>query len=228
MSTRKDFLATAGATSALFPLIARAQVAAAPRSDDEIPPLAFERAKFDALTSKAVDHRHLFAAQKIGDGYALEAMTNTYNAYTVGLHESKPSLLMAAVFYHGASIALAFNDHVWNALLIPALAKFPHSIRADIGKVKAGGGNPHLHQQKETTDVDTSVERLAALGSLFFVCNNATVGVAGLIAEALGRNQVEVYTELAKGLVPSAMLVPAGVWAVHALQEAKFTYLQAT
>jgi hypothetical protein len=36
------------------------------------------------------------------------------------------------------------------------------------------------------------------------------------------------YAKLASNLVPHAMLVPAGVWAVHALQEARFTYEQVT
>jgi intracellular sulfur oxidation DsrE/DsrF family protein len=37
-----------------------------------------------------------------------------------------------------------------------------------------------------------------------------------------------VYDRLTKALVPSASVVPAGVWAVHAIQERRFTYLQTT
>lgn len=42
------------------------------------------------------------------------------------------------------------------------------------------------------------------------------------------RAVLDRHRRMANGLVSGAMLVPAGVWAIHALQETAITYLQAT
>ena len=85
-------------------------------------------------------------------------------------------------------------------------------------------GNPCLH--KTGGDDDTSIESLVAdAGARIFMCNCATEGVASVIARKLGKNAADVYKTMSTHLVPNAMLVPAGVWAVHAVQERHYTFL---
>jgi intracellular sulfur oxidation DsrE/DsrF family protein len=72
-------------------------------------------------------------------------------------------------------------------------------------------------------------------GASFFVCNNALSGIAGVIAKkltepgkAVTRDQVvAIHDDLATHFLPGALLVPAGVAAINAAQEAKFTLLVA-
>jgi hypothetical protein len=47
-----------------------------------------------------------------------------------------------------------------------------------------------------------------------------------MTATTLGKPFDDVYSDFAHHLVNNAMLVPAGVWAVHAIQEQRFTLLQ--
>lgn len=76
------------------------------------------------------------------------------------------------------------------------------------------------------------IKELAAAGVSFFVCNNSFTGFSVQIArttlspgEQLTREHViAVHDELATHLLPNTMLVPAGVAAINALQEARFTY----
>jgi hypothetical protein len=76
-------------------------------------------------------------------------------------------------------------------------------------------------------DGDTSIRSLVAdAGARFFVCNNAALGTASMVAKALRKPFDTVYADFGHHLVPNAMLVPAGVWAVHAIQEQRFTLLQ--
>lgn len=60
------------------------------------------------------------------------------------------------------------------------------------------------------------------------MCNHATEGVASGVARKLGKNPADVYKTMSTHLVPNAMLVPAGVWAVHAVQERHYTFLPAS
>jgi hypothetical protein len=154
-------------------------------------------------------------------------MRNTLGGYRdVGVDWS--DVLPVAVLYHGFSIFLAFDDLVWNRYVIPFSGKIKHGNgAAQIASVREFGpsGNPLLREQGG--DGDISIRSLVAdAGARFFVCNNAALGTASMVAKALGKPFDAVYGDFAHHLVPNAMLVPAGVWAIHAIQEQRFTLLQ--
>jgi hypothetical protein len=158
-------------------------------------------------------------------------MRNTLNAYTdigIPLRDVVP----VTVFYHGASVLLAFDDAMWNEYFVPLRPKGPPSGKEffkDFDSVYDAKtrGNPCLH--KKGGREDTSLESLVAdAGARFFVCNNATQGFAHYIASHLKKPALTVYQDLMAHLAPNASLVPAGVWAVHAIQERKYTLLQAS
>ncbi len=231
MQTRFDFLA-AGTFAALTPALASAAATPAspkPSPEPSMPPLHFDLAGFNSILAVPAPHRHLFASTKLDGGAVLAAMRNTLNAYVdvgISLHDVFP----VATMYHGASVLLAFDDAMWNEYFIPLRAKGPsqREFFKDFDTVYDAKthGNPCLH--KKGGHEDTSVESLVAdAGARFFICNNATVGFARFIAGRLKKQAVAVYNDLASHLVPNGALVPAGVWAVHAIQERKYTLLQA-
>jgi hypothetical protein len=124
---------------------------------------------------------------------------------------------------------LAFDDAIWNEYVIPMQGKHPKDSpqAQQIASVRkfGGAGNPCLREQGGEND--TSIRGLIGdAGARFFVCNNAARGTANTIATSLGKSPDAVYGDLTHHLVPNAMLVPAGVWAVHAIQEQRFTLLQ--
>lgn len=226
MTSRKDFIVATTAIAALTPSVARAATSptpTTPATKDAIPPFVFDRARFATFTTRDVKHRHSYASRDIEDGLVLDTIKNVLDAYEESLGEKPASVTSIGVLYHGKSVLLAFNDKIWNELVIPAAAKM--STLNDLKGMTVGDGNPYLHEQKDS-DYDGSIETLAARGTYLMVCNNATKGFASELANALGLKSAEVYARLAGGLVPNAMLVPAGVWAIHALQEVHFTYQQ--
>ena len=228
MQSRSEFLAL-GALAAV-PATVRAAAPQAAASPHPLPPLQFDRAAFAATLDVAAPHRHLFTAVTLDGGEVLAAMRNTLNAYSdigISLHEVQP----VGVLYHGASVFLGFDDAMWNEYFIPLRTALPktNDSAKDFDSVHDDKkrGNPCLH--KTDGREDSSIERLVAeANARFFVCNNATQGFAGFIATHLKKKQTRVYADLAAHLVPNASLVPAGVWAVHAVQEHKYTLLQAT
>jgi hypothetical protein len=236
MSTRKNFLASSAALAAFAP----SAVAAAPPSPSpsapppspgpSMAPLNFEIAAFDLALATAALHKHLFTSVKIDGGEVFGAMRGTLDAYAgmgVSLKDVKP----VAVLYHGYAIALGFDDLVWNQFFLPLLAMNATDERSIDAKKEFDTvvdpkkkGNPCLH--KQGGDFDTSIESLIAdAGARIFMCNHATEGVASAVARKLGKNPADVYKTMSTHLVPNAMLVPAGVWAVHAVQERHYTFL---
>jgi hypothetical protein len=240
MSTRKTFLASSAALAALVPATA---VAASPPSpapspspaaampDVTIPALAFDLAAFDTALTTQAPHKNLFTSVKINGGEVFDAMRGTLNAY-VGMGVPLSAVRPVAVLYHGIAIAMGFDDVVWNELLLPVLSKDKDDPkmaeqRKDFDTVVDAKtkGNPGLHAVGG--EWDSSIESLVKdAGARFFLCNNATRGFAAMVGRKLGKTPAEVYTTMAAHLVPNAMLVPAGVWAVHAVQEHHYTLLQ--
>lgn len=238
MPTRFDFL-TSGALAALTPAVAAAPTASPsptpkPSPEPSMPPLNFDTAAFDKAldTASTVHHRHMFASTKIEGGLALGQMRGVLDAYKeIGVPLS--DVHTVAVFYHGGSVLLAFDDAMWTRYFIPIqpnvkrdMVEFAKDFDTvyDAQKTK---GNPCLHKTADKDD--SSIETLVAMvNARFFVCNNATKGFAGFIARKLKLDAVAVYRDLAAHLVPNAMLVPAGIWAIPAIQERLYTYQQST
>jgi hypothetical protein len=201
-----------------------------PSPEPSIPPLHFDLANFDSMLNVPMPHRHLFASTKLDGGVVLAAMRNTLNAYAdVGI--PLRDVFPVATLYHGASVLLAFDDAMWSEYFIPLRPKgaSPKEFFKDFDTVYDAKvhGNPCLH--KKGGHEDTSLESLVAdAGARFFVCNNATQAFAHYVASHLKKPAAAVYDDLVTHLVPNATLVPAGVWAVHAIQERKYTLLQAS
>ncbi|HLY01430.1 MAG TPA: hypothetical protein VKR56_02930 [Candidatus Cybelea sp.] len=220
MQTRGDFLTTAGALAALAPTpgaTPQAGAPPAPPSMEEVLPRGFDLATFDAALSTPAKHKHLFACITEAT-VALSATRSTLNAYHV-LGVPASAVAPAVVFYHGVSVLYGFDDAMWSRYVIPT-----NSVPASDSKAKLTS-NPIL--KKKGGDWDGSVPALiASANAHFFICNLATHGHATLIAKQLHLPAKDVYEDLASHLIPNAMLVPAGVWAIHAIQERQYTLLQ--
>jgi hypothetical protein len=229
MSTRSEFFLGAGIAAAIPQVAAASPPSPSASPLPTFPPLQFDVSAFDAVLNVPAPHKHLFAAAKLNGGLILDAARNTVNAYGdigVPAKDVQPAL----VFYHFSSF-LGFNDTIWNEYFIPLQPKTGQLdvVAKDFATVYDGKtrGNPCLHKTGKSGD--TSIEGLIAdANARFFVCNNATKYFAGYAASKLKLNPLDVYSKMAANLVPNAVLVPAGVWGIHAVQERHYTYLQAT
>jgi len=73
--------------------------------------------------------------------------------------------------------------------------------------------------------VRSLIADLVSRGSHFFLCNNAFSGSVSGAASVLKRSPAETYRYMSGHFISNAMLVPAGVMALNATQEAHFTYV---
>jgi len=216
MTTRKDFIAAGTLAAALATTAAPASSAQGASS----PKLDFDLASFVAQLGGPQPHKHLFAAIEINGGEIFGAMRNTLNAYRdIGVPWSQ--VLPVAVLYHSYAVLLGLDDAFWNQYVIPFARKLPYGSPGarQIATIHKEGmsGNGAL----------TDLRKLVAdAGARFFLCNNAARGFSSSIGSTLGLPPDPIYADLAKHLAPNTTLVPAGVWAVHAIQEQHFTLLQ--
>jgi hypothetical protein len=225
MSTRKAFL-IAGAIAAAATQTAAADAAPSPRAKGA--KLDFDLDAFNALLDGSQSHKHLFASVEINGGEVFGAMRNTLNAYR-DIGTTLSDVYPVAVLYHGVSILLAFDDTIWDRYVIPLGAKLPKSggPAKQIASVRKEGGRGNPCLRRQGGDNDTSIPSLISdSDARFFVCNNAARGLSDYIGSNLSEHPDQVYADLSHHLVQNAMLVPAGVWAVHAIQEQRFTLLQ--
>jgi hypothetical protein len=153
-------------------------------------------------------------------------MRNSIEAYLSpsGFNAGPDGFHAAAVFYHGASVFLPLDDAMF--------AKYP------LGQLIAeqSGAKPGDPPAGATNPAGEGARALVAHhGASYFVCNNALSGQAGEIAKriaapgtAVTRAQVvAIHDDLVAHFLPGTVLVPAGVAALNAAQEARFTFLSA-
>lgn len=81
---------------------------------------------------------------------------------------------------------------------------------------------------QQTNPFIDPLHALMQRGASFFVCNKALTGLAVSIANLPGAQPSadELLNALQSHVIPGITIVPAGVAALNALQEAKFTYVQ--
>lgn len=225
MTTRRDFL-----LASLLPTLV---ACAAGHSEAQTSATAqlgggFDEARFNLIISKNAAHRHCLGIASVNGGQGLYAMNKIYETYEQVLKTPLDQVSLASVLYGGAPITMAFNDHIWNEILIPTIPRLNAAAHASFESVSISVGNPFLYRPANSNGGDASVESLVQRGAMFFVCNNSALELASLIANARNERPADVYQRFSTGLVRGASFVPTGVWALNALQEKHFTYIQAT
>lgn len=229
MSNRKNFLsglavaalapAAAGAATPAASPKPSASPSAAPASGGSFP-FAFDHDRFDALTISSAKYKTFVAAAKIDGGRPFDVMSTIYGSYVkdVGVHAA--DVVVGAVLYHGASVALGLNDEAWKTIVKPAIfGMSSDALRNDLASsMPEKAGNP----------MDEMLAEMKSEHSPFFLCRWAFGGMVTLFARTLAKSPATVYDQLSHSLIENAMLVPSGVWAVAELQHRGFSYQQAT
>ena len=209
MISRKAFIAA----SSIAPLAMGAQVASA--STPAASTFVFDEARYEAILATPAAHKMCFGSTYTGGGEVLFLMNNLLNAYDD--HSNQPhSTHTIAVLYHGASFTMALDDS-----LAPYVKKGGSEAAQLWGDVSH---NPYLSDPDATATIDS----LAARGANFLVCRNALTENAQDFAKTMGWHPADVYRKAVAALVPSALIVPAGVMAICDAQQAGYAYLQAT
>jgi len=192
-------------------------------------PYRFDVAAFRAILDRPYDHRQIAVATSFQAGTTqLGRLKNSLNAYAdpAGFNAGPKALHAACVYYGGLGHALALDDAMWEKYPIATLtdtemhgASSPYAERAKALKTNLSAAD----YRAMVVDRDVS----------FFVCNNAFSGFSYNVARAVMSSStpvtrdivVAIHDEMVTHFLPGTTLVPAGVAALNAAQEARFTFL---
>jgi len=222
MTTRRGFMVGMSAAGALVLL---------PRHVDAA--MRYDRRALDIILHRPARHRQVVAVEHVKNGSTLRKIVNSLNGYAFGYGEG-PGTMHVVVVLYDTGVLLGLGDRSWreNNLYDIALA-----ASDPIRGVMRVPGNPFLHAPSglSTHDdpdnprgfyQDTSIDTLRARGVDVLVCDNALRATVRRIATSHGAANVDdVAKRLHTDLIPGALLVPAGVTALDAAQEAHFTFL---
>jgi len=206
MTSRSEFLG-ATAAAAVAPTIAQANGPA--------PSTIYDFAGIEAALARPARHRQVFAVARIADGNFAGLIAHGLDTYETTMAEGPGSLHPAAVFY-ARGVVLGLNDQMWKTFRLGLAAR----RRGEIFNSPIENANPFASQ----------IRTLSGRGTTIFVCDNALEDWSRFLPSVMGTNASpeSIHAEFRRNLMPGAILVPAGVVALNAAQEAHFTFVQAS
>ncbi len=193
MTTRKNFV-VGGALAAT--LVACSST----NGDSQAPSAQTSDANFNKIVAKPASHKHCFGIAGIDAGEGLYAMNNLFGTYAHSLNVPLDQVNMVGVLYRVEPVTIAFNDDVWNSIIIPALPKVSAALRSNLQSVHIDSGNPFLYKPPGSNGEDASVESLVGRGASFFVCANATMRLALQIGPAVHKNPQDLFATFSNQL----------------------------
>ncbi len=200
-------------------------VAAATTSGVSVPPRRAESvADWDMSWVDEVakaKYKAVFDSPTLADGAAPDLATGIWNNFSevYGTDEG----VRFVIIMRQLGQVMAFNDYLWEKYGIgqernvnDPVTKQPATLNP---YATAAAGEP-------SWAIGSKLDTLHTRGAIFLVCNRASMNWAASAAERTQRPVEEVRAEVRKNLVPGAILMPTGVFALVRAQNAGCAYMR--
>jgi intracellular sulfur oxidation DsrE/DsrF family protein len=169
----------------------------------------------------AAKYRAVVDATTMKEGYALDIaddIMNTFHEVYGGPNEET----RIVVVMRRSGTPMALQDALWDRYAIGEDSKVN-----DPATKKPARRNPYLRAVSGHANSAT-LEPLMARGLTVLVCNRSAMNWARSFAERFKRDAEEVQSEVRAGLVPGALLMPNGVFALVRAQNAGCAIMKET
>jgi intracellular sulfur oxidation DsrE/DsrF family protein len=217
LTSRRAFIAQvgAGAAAATLPDLEelRAGVTAA-RST------SWDTSWIDRLN--AAQFRVVFNASDISDGAAMNYASTFFQDYRE-VHSTSDAQTRPVIVFRRLGTPMALNDSMWEKYAIGEDTKTSESgapAKRNVFWASRAGASAQSAADK--------IQNLHARGMISLVCSIATENWGRGFAAKLKRDVAEVQNELKANLVPGAILVPSGIYALIRAQNAGCAYMPGT
>jgi intracellular sulfur oxidation DsrE/DsrF family protein len=216
MTHRRDFLARmtlgAAALAALDADELRAGTAAASG--------AWDTSWIDKLATAR--YRVVFNASDVSDGAVFDYVSSFYNDYHE-VHNTTDDQLRPVVVIRRLGTALGLNDTLWDRYAIGEDVKITDSATQAPAR-----RNVFWKAATPAGDSSRKIDTLQRRGLICLVCNVALGNMARRTAEKANRKVEDVQAEFRANLVPGAILVPSGIYALIRAQNAGCAWMPGT
>ncbi|MDQ6829896.1 MAG: hypothetical protein M3081_13635 [Gemmatimonadota bacterium] len=174
----------------------------------------------DKLTG--VPYKVAFDANNIADGLApnlaADFMTQYHEVYNTRDDQTRAVIVMRQL-----GVQMAFGDALWDKYAIGEDVKVSDPAtkapaKRNVFWREAAGSN--------ATPDPSMLDSLHARGAIFLACNRAAMNWSRRMAEKNHRSVEEVQAEVRAGLIPGALLMPSGIFAMIRAQNAGCAYMR--
>lgn len=235
VTPRRQFIGELAAGAAALAAIACSPTAAAATASSQAPTPAappsapkhssmpeqseikWDTSWMERITAK---HKVVFDSPEINDGDALYNAAGYFD-WVKDVFKTGDSDSSIVVVLRHAAVPMLYNDAMWAKYDFGAQTK-----TTDPSTKKAAKRNvfyKRLDKNGKPATGDDGAASIAALtsrGVIFLGCDRATRAYATQIADKTKQQESAVYEELRQNLVPTATLMPTGIFATLLAQEA--------
>ena len=209
--------AAAATASSQAPTPAAPPSAAKHSSMPEQSEIKWDTSWMDRITAK---HKVVFDSPEINDGDALYNAAGYFD-WVKDVFKTGDSDSSIVVVLRHAAVPMLYNDAMWSKYDFGAETKTTDPSTKKAAKRNVFYKRLDKNGNPATGDVGAaSIAALTSRGVIFLGCDRATRAYASTIAQKTKQQESAVYEELRQNLVPTATLMPTGIFATLLAQEA--------
>jgi len=218
MAHRREFLTQVGLAAAAIAFDADEMRAASTPTNGS----SWDTSWLDRLAS--AQYRVVFNASDVAEGAAMSYAAGFLDAYHE-VHGTTDAQTRPVIVFRRMGTVMGLNDMLWEKYGVGEDRKINDSAthapaKRNVFWKAAPGASADAASDK--------IETLHKRGMISLVCAIAAGNVARGFAEKSGRPADEVREEVKANLVPGAILVPSGIYALVRAQNAGCAYMQGT
>ncbi len=178
-------------------------------------------------TKKLGRYKTAYDSPEIQEGAVLSYAASALSGYKQALHTGEREFTPVLVLRHLAAV-MALDDAMWERLGLGESRKLKDPTTGEAAK-----RNPFLTytagDKNSYTGAEATLTKLVDQGAVLLVCNRAL----GAVGRALRAKDATAYptqeaamAEMRRHVIPSAYLMPNGIFAVSAAQDAGCHYMR--
>ena len=168
-----------------------------------------------------VPYKAVFDSPSLADGAALDLAAGIWDNFKEVYGTDSNSRMVIVMRQLGQ--VMAFNDSMWEKYSIGEERKVNDPLTKQPAKrnpwAKVIAGDP-------AWAIASKLDTLRARGAIFLVCNRASMNWATSAAERMRLDVEAVKNDVRNNLVPGAILMPTGVFALVRAQNAGCAYMR--
>lgn len=217
-SRRREFLGQVGLMALAVGAPGSIVVRSARRR--EAGPSPWDMSWVDRIT--AAPYKAVLDSQNLDDGAALDYAADIMNTFRE-VYNGPDTQTRVVVVMRRLGVPMALKDELWDRYAIGEDRK----VNDPITKAPAKR-NPWLRAAPNAPsyEVEAKLESLMPRGLTVLVCNRAAMNMAHSFAEKYKLDVEKVRDEVRNGLIPGALLMPNGIFAIVRAQNAGCAYLK--
>jgi len=170
----------------------------------------------------AAQYRVVFNGNEMNDGEVIDYAATFLDHYHE-VHNTTDAQARPVVVFRRLGTSLAINDAMWDRYAIGEDRKIEDPVtRAPARR------NVYWRAGSPTGTQSNKIETLHKRGMISLVCNVALGNVGRRLAEQTKQRVEDVQAELRANLVPGAILVPSGIYALIRAQNAGCAFMPGT